>query len=86
MVIITSKQEGFRRCGEAHAVAPTEWPDDRWTQEELAALAAEPMLVVLQGEAADPEPPKGKGGKTKEKTQPPDPEGNQSGAAGVGQE
>lgn len=55
MIVITSRQEGFRRCGEAHATSPTEWPDDRWTPEELKILGAEPMLIVLQGEAAEPQ-------------------------------
>lgn len=54
MIIITSKRDGFRRCGEAHAATPTEWPDDRWTQDELEILGAEPMLVVLQGETGEP--------------------------------
>ena len=55
MIIITSKREGFRRCGVAHAAGPTQWPDDRWTGAELAALMAEPMLTVAQ--AADDPPP-----------------------------
>ena len=46
MIIITSKREGFRRCGVAHAARPVEWPDERWTGDELAALLAEPMLTV----------------------------------------
>lgn len=55
MIVITSKREGFRRCGVAHAAGPTQWPDDRWTGAELAALMAEPMLTVAQ--AADDPPP-----------------------------
>lgn len=55
MIIITSKREGFRRCGVAHAAGPTQWPDGRWTEAELAALMAEPMLTVAQ--AADDPPP-----------------------------
>jgi hypothetical protein len=46
MIVITSKREGFRRCGLAHAARPVEWPDERWTGDELAALLAEPMLTV----------------------------------------
>lgn len=46
MIVITSKREGFRRCGVAHAAGPTQWPDDRWTEAELDALMAEPMLTV----------------------------------------
>lgn len=55
MIIITSKRDGFRRCGVAHVAGPTQWPDDRWTEAELAALMAEPMLTVAQ--AADDPPP-----------------------------
>ena len=54
MIVITSKREGFRRCGVAHAAGPTQWPDDRWTEAELDALMAEPMLTVDQ--AADDPP------------------------------
>ena len=46
MIVITSKREGFRRCGVAHAAGPTQWPDDRWTEAELDALMAEPMLTL----------------------------------------
>ena len=46
MIIITSKREGFRRAGIAHAARPVEWPDSRWTGDELATLLAEPMLTV----------------------------------------
>ena len=48
MIIITSKQPGFRRCGVAHPAEPTEYPDDAFTREQLAALHAEPMLMVLE--------------------------------------
>lgn len=52
MIIITSKKEGFRRCGMAHPTTPTEYPDDAFTSEQIKALHAEPMLVVLEaGEA-----------------------------------
>ena len=44
MIVITSKREGFRRCGVAHAARPVEWPDGRWTGDELGALLAEPMF------------------------------------------
>jgi hypothetical protein len=54
MIVITSKREGFRRCGVAHAARPVEWPDSRWTGDELAVLIAEPMLTVEQVE--DPAP------------------------------
>lgn len=46
MIRITSKREGFRRCGIAHSKTPKEYPDDKFTKEQLAALKAEPMLMV----------------------------------------
>ncbi len=46
MIRITSKKEGFRRCGVAHSQKPTEYPDGKFGKKELAALKAEPMLVV----------------------------------------
>lgn len=64
MITITSKKEGFRRSGIAHSQKPTSYPDDRFTAEELKALAEEPMLIVTceQGEESA-EKSKGKGGK-----------------------
>lgn len=46
MIRIVSKKEGFRRCGVAHPSAPVDYPNDRFTSEELEILKAEPMLVV----------------------------------------
>ena len=46
MIVITARKEGFRRCGVAHAARPVAWPDGRWSEEEMAALVAEPMLTV----------------------------------------
>lgn len=46
MIKITSKQDGFRRCGVAHPSGPTEYPVDTFTKEQLAILKTEPMLVV----------------------------------------
>ena len=62
MIVITSKREGFRRCGVAHAAGPTQWPDDRWTEAELDVLMADPMLTVDYLEqplemVVKPEPP-----------------------------
>jgi hypothetical protein len=45
-VIITSKRDGFRRCGIEHPAKPVEYPDDRFTEEQLKKLKAEPMLIV----------------------------------------
>lgn len=54
MIRISSKREGFRRCGIAHTVTPVDYPDDRWSPAELAQLKAEPMLTV---EVITPPPP-----------------------------
>lgn len=45
-ILITSKREGFRRAGVEHSSTPTLHADDRFTKEQLAALKAEPMLIV----------------------------------------
>lgn len=56
MIRITSKREGFRRCGVAHAATPTDHPDKAFTAAELKRLQAEPMLEVEVIQAA-PKPP-----------------------------
>jgi hypothetical protein len=55
MIIITSKKDGFRRCGVAHPSRPTEHADDKFTEDELKSLQEEPMLtvVVSEGEPAE---------------------------------
>ncbi|WP_035250872.1 HI1506-related protein [Desulfocurvus vexinensis] len=45
-IIITSKKDGFRRAGLPHPAQATSYPDDRFSPAELAALQAEPLLVV----------------------------------------
>lgn len=46
MIRITGKREGFRRCGVTHPAQPTDYPDDRFSTQDLAVLKSEPMLVV----------------------------------------
>lgn len=46
MIRIISKKDGFRRCGIAHAKAPVEYPNARFTADEILALRADPMLEV----------------------------------------
>jgi hypothetical protein len=46
MIRITAKQDGFRRAGMAHTKEPKEYPDGKFTREQMAALKAEPMLIV----------------------------------------
>lgn len=57
MFRIVSFRDGFRRCGVAHSSAPTDWPDDRFSEEELEILGKDPMLKVghIKGEPGDPE-------------------------------
>ena len=60
MIVITSKQEGFRRAGIAHSLTPKEYPDDKFTKEQMAALKAEPMLIVREVNAPPSTAAKGK--------------------------
>lgn len=48
MIYITAKRNGFYRCGIAHSDQTTAYPDDHFTPEQLAALEAEPMLIVTR--------------------------------------
>lgn len=47
MIQITSKQEGFRRCGVAFSCEATEFPDKAFSKEQLEILQNEPMLTVI---------------------------------------
>ncbi len=62
MIRITAKKDGFRRAGVSHA-GTRDYPDGCFTPEELAALKAEPMLVIEEipsaGEAKAPAPEPG---------------------------
>lgn len=51
MIFITSKREGFARCGVRFSETTTSYPDDRFTPEQLADLEAEPMLIVSRENA-----------------------------------
>lgn len=50
---ITSKQEGFRRAGVAHSAQATVHPIDKFSKDQIAALKADPMLVVEEIETRD---------------------------------
>ncbi|MBL8575128.1 MAG: hypothetical protein JNM13_15745 [Hyphomicrobiaceae bacterium] len=45
-VRITTRRDGFRRCGVAHAAAPVDYPAGAWSPAELDTLRSEPELVV----------------------------------------
>ncbi|OPY15616.1 MAG: hypothetical protein A4E66_00020 [Syntrophus sp. PtaB.Bin001] len=61
MIRITSKQEGFRRCGMAHPATATEYPSDKFSKKELEILKGEPTLIVeeIADEPAKKETKKG---------------------------
>lgn len=65
MLKIKSKKAGFRRCGMAHSAEFVEYPDGRFSKAEIAALKADPMLIVeeIAGEASKSTGQKGKGKK-----------------------
>ncbi len=65
MIRITSKRDGFWRCGMRHGAEPKLYPDDRFDEEELARLKAEPMLIV---ETGLPDPKDSAKSRKKEKT------------------
>ncbi len=47
-IIITAKRDGFRRCGLSHPANPVKYEDGTFTDEQLATLKAEPMLVIQE--------------------------------------
>lgn len=64
---IVSRQEGFRRAGHVFGAQPVEIDAKDLSDEQVAALKAEPMLIVVESaesaqsaEPADPEVAKGK--------------------------
>ena len=62
MIRITAKRDGFRRAGMAHD-GTKDWPDGTFAPEQLAALKAEPMLVVeeiREGRTPEKQPGKAK--------------------------
>lgn len=48
---ITAKRDGFRRCGVVHSDTPVVWPAGSFTDEQIALLKSEPLLVVHEGSA-----------------------------------
>jgi len=57
VIRITSKIEGFRRCGVAHSKSPVDHPYDRFTTAEIDTLRADPNLTIAIADApAAPDP------------------------------
>lgn len=46
VIEITARRDGFRRCGMAHSATTQRYPVDRFTQQQLAELKADPNLIV----------------------------------------
>lgn len=63
-IVIRSRREGFRRCGIAHSVAPTTYPDNQFGASQLDALRSEPMLIVEEAVVGDEEKSDAGAGKT----------------------
>ena len=53
IVRIAARRPGFRRAGIAHPETPVDHPADRFNAKELAALKAEPALIVVELELPD---------------------------------
>ncbi|WP_448093554.1 HI1506-related protein [Pseudomonas lini] len=49
-IVITSKHDGFRRCGIAHPSTASRYPDDFFSEAQLRALAKEPQLILAYEE------------------------------------
>jgi len=45
---IAAKAEGFRRAGIAHSLEPTDHKAGTFSPEQVEALKADPMLVVVE--------------------------------------
>ncbi len=54
IIRIKSQREGFRRCGMAHSTQWVEYPEETFTEEQIKALKAEPMLWVEEVEKGTP--------------------------------
>ena len=49
-IVITSKYDGFRRCGIAHSSTAARYPDDFFSEAQLRALSKEPQLILAYEE------------------------------------
>lgn len=52
-IVVTATKDGFRRGGRAWSKEPTVVPIAEFTQEQLEALATEPMLFVAVADSTD---------------------------------
>lgn len=56
MIRIHCTKPGFRRAGQAHP-AVADYPEDHFSAAQMAALRAEPLLVVEMATEDTPKPP-----------------------------
>jgi len=49
-IVITSKHDGFRRCGVAHTRQAARYPDDFFSETQLRGLVKEPQLILAYEE------------------------------------
>lgn len=59
---IKAARDGYRRCGVAHSRQAVDHPIDRFSEDQVAILEADPMLVVQVAEVETENPKKGKAG------------------------
>lgn len=52
-IVITSKHDGFRRCGIAHSSTAAHYADDFFSEAQLRALSKEPQLILAYEEEFD---------------------------------
>ncbi|WPZ33221.1 HI1506-related protein [Thalassobaculum sp. OXR-137] len=52
---ISAQRDGFRRAGVRHPKKPTDYPVDRFSEDQLRQFLAEPMLSVSPVELEDDE-------------------------------
>jgi uncharacterized coiled-coil DUF342 family protein len=45
---IMARRDGYRRAGKVHSATATDWPENTFTQEELALLERDPNLMVTR--------------------------------------
>ena len=51
-VTISARQDARWRCGVKHTPAAVSWEAGHWTEDQLAELKADPMLVVVEADGA----------------------------------
>ena len=57
MIRITCSQEGYIRCREVHPEGTTEYPDDRFNDQQIKVMRQDPKLKVeiIEGKSSKKE-------------------------------